>query len=166
VFTRRADALPQKKRALQGRRLVVVEIENIARGALRTRAHASWARRLITEAVALERDEQVIVGVSHGSVLVTWAAWPETRIVTAPRPGGVQRALLEILQGERIAGRFDKLVLASGNGIFADAIAELGGDGVEVTALAWPESCSKRLRMAAARTHFLGTRHGRARRAA
>jgi hypothetical protein len=154
-FTDRADALPRKKRALQGRRLVVVEIESIAGGAVRTNALASWARKLIEEAIALKPDEQVIIGARHASVLAAGTRWPGARLVTARDSDGTQRELLQILQSERIAGRFDELVLTSGNGVFTEAIARLGVQGVRVTVVAWPESLSKRLRMAAAETVLL-----------
>jgi hypothetical protein len=154
-FTGKADALPRKKRALQGRRLVVVEIESIAGGAVRTNALASWARKLVEEAIALRPDEQVIIGARHASVLAAGTRWAGARLVTARDQDGVQRGLLQILQDEHIAGRFDELVLASGNGIFTEAIAKLGAQGVKVTVVAWPESLSKHLRMAAAETDLL-----------
>ena len=156
MFTIMAAALPpEKKRALRGRRLVVVEIESITEGAVRTISHGSWAKRQVGGAIALRQEEQVIVGVTHRSFLATGASWPESRIVTGPSPEDVRRELLQILEDERIGERFDGLVLASGNGLFADAIGALAAEGVKVTALAWPENLSKRLRMAAAETHLL-----------
>jgi hypothetical protein len=154
-FTDKADALPRKKRALRGRRLVVVEVESIAGGAVRTNALASWARNQVEEAIALKPDEQVIIGARHASALAAGTRWPGARLVTARDSDGTQRELLQILQNERIAGRFDELVLASGNGIFTEAIARLGTQGVKVTVVAWPESLSRRLRMAASETVLL-----------
>jgi hypothetical protein len=155
VFTSKTEALPQKKRALKGRRLVVVEIESIAEGAARTDALASWAKHKVAGAIALKQGEQVIVGATHRSVLPVRMVWPEPRIVTGPRAEAVQNELLQILQGERIAERFDELVLASGNDVYAEAVASLGASGVEVTVVAWPENLSKRLRMAAAHVVLL-----------
>jgi hypothetical protein len=155
MFTSTAEALPRKKRALRGRRLVAVEIENIAEGAVRTTALASWARRQVEGAIALKQGEQVIIGATHRSVLPVRMVWPEARIVTGLRVEDVHGELLEVLQGERIGERFDELVLASGNGVYTEAIASLAASGVEVTVLAWPESLSKRLRMAAAKSVLL-----------
>jgi hypothetical protein len=152
LFTGRSDALPPKKRALRSRRLVVVEIESVAEGAVRSSALASWAQSRVEEAIALREGEQVIVGATHRSILATRMAWPQPRIVTGAHTEDVQDGLLQILRGERIAERFDELVLASGNGIFADAIAALAAGGVKVTVLAWPESLSRRLHLAAAET--------------
>ena len=155
VFTSKAVALPLKKRALRGRRLVVVEIESITEGAVRTRSLASWAKRQVGDAISLQKEEQVIIGAPRRSVLATGTCWPGSRIVTGANPEDVQRELLQVLEGERIGERFDELVLASGNGLFADAIAALAAEGVKVTALAWPGNLSKRLRLAAAETLLL-----------
>lgn len=155
LFTSKAVALPLKKRALRARRLVVVEIESITEGAVRTRVHASWAKRLVEEAIGLKEGEQVIVGAPRRSVLATGMSWPEHRIVTGTSPEDTQRELLRVLEDERVGERFDELVLVSGNGLFADAIAALAADGVMVTALAWPENLSKRLRLAVAATLLL-----------
>jgi hypothetical protein len=134
---------------------VVVEFESIAEGAVRTSELASWARGQVEEAISLREGEQVIIGATHRSILATHKAWPRTRIVTGPHPEDVREELMQVLQGERIGGRFDELVLASGNGIFADAIAALAAEGVKVAALGWPEGLSKRLRLAAAETLLL-----------
>jgi hypothetical protein len=155
MFTDKAEALPRKKRALKGRRLVVVEIESIAEGAVRTAALASWAKQQIAGAIALKQGEQVIVGATHRSVLAVGMVWPEPRIVIGPRAEDVRNELLRVLQDERIAERFDELVLVSGNGVYAEAVASLAASGVEVTAVAWPENLSKRLRMAAAHSVLL-----------
>lgn len=150
VFTGRAEALPLKKRALRGRRIVVVEIESITEGAVRTVSLASWAKRQVAEAIALKEGEQVIVGATHRSVLAVQMVWPQSRIITGPSPEDVQDEILQVLREERIPERFDELVLASGNGVYAQAVASLGASSVEVTAVAWPENLSKRLRMAVA----------------
>jgi uncharacterized LabA/DUF88 family protein len=68
---------------------------------------------------------------------------------------GADLALLDVLLGERVAARFDEVVLASGDGIFTDAVAALGTAGVDVTVLARSGHCSKRLRLAARHTVLL-----------
>lgn len=155
LFTSKAEALPRKKRALRGRRLVVAEIESIAEGAVRTVSLALWAKRQVAEAIALKEGEQVIVGATHRSALAARMVWPQSRIVTGPRAEDVRNEILQVLQEERISERFDELVLASGNGVYAEAVSSLGASGVEVTAVAWPENLSKRLRMAAAHVVLL-----------
>lgn len=155
VFSYKTDALPLKKRVLRGRRLVVVDIENVVRGAVVAAKQAEDAQRLLEEAVTLSGCEQVIIGTSHIGVLATWLGWRGPRIVAHSGENGADLALIQILTGERIAERFDEVVLASGDGIFTDAVAALGAAGVAVTVVAHSDGCSRRLQMAASRTVFL-----------
>lgn len=158
MFSKTAAALPLKKRALRGRRLVVVDIENVVGGAVVAAEQAVAARLSLREAVALSDCEQVVIGSSHIGVLATWLGWRGPRIVVRSGENGADLALLEVLTGERIEERFDHVVLASGDGIFTDAVAALGAAGVFVTVVAYPDGCSRRLQMAASRTVFLKQR--------
>lgn len=66
MFTSYTEALPQKKRALQGRRLVVVvDIENVAGGAVVTEEMAECARTVVKSALNVVEGEQVVIGISH-----------------------------------------------------------------------------------------------------
>jgi hypothetical protein len=158
MFTRKADALPRKKRALRGRRLVVVDIENMVGGAVLATEQAAAARRSLQEAVNLSGCEQVIIGTSHIGALASGLGWCRSRLVVRSGENGADLGLLDVLTGERIPERFDEVVLASGDGIFTDVVAALGAAGVAVTVVARSGHCSRRLRMAAGRTVFL-TQH-------
>jgi len=155
VFTLQADALPLKKRVLRGRRLVVVDIENLVGGAVMTVEQAHFARGCVEGAIGLGPDEQVVIGTSHVGMLASGLGWPGSRIVVRSGENGADLALLEVLEGERLAERFDEVVLASGDGIFTDAVSALGAEGVHVTVVARPDACSKRLRMAAGQAVLL-----------
>lgn len=155
MFSRTAVALPLKKRALRGRRLVVVDIENMVGGAVVTTEQAVAARLSLQEAVTLSGCEQIIIGTSHIGVLATWLGWRGPRLVVRSGANGADLALLEVITGERISERFDEVVLVSGDGIFTDAVAALGAAGVAVTVVARSGHCSRRLQMAAGRTVFL-----------
>lgn len=155
MFTGKAVALPLKKRVLRGRRLVVVDIENVLGGAVLAAGQSVEAHRAVQGVVALTGCEQVVIGTSHIGVLATWLGWRGPRIVVRSGENGADLALLEVLTEERIEERFDELVLVSGDGIFADAVAALGAVGVSVTVVAHRTGCSRRLQMAASRTVFL-----------
>ena len=73
MSSRIAAALPQKKRALQGRRLVVIDIENVAGGAILTNEDAARARGQVEQLLGPTSSDQVIVGVSHIGVFQTRA---------------------------------------------------------------------------------------------
>lgn len=138
-----------KKRALRGRRLVVVDIENVVGGAVMRAGQAAWARRTIQEAASLNSCEQVVIGTSHVGVLATGLGWRGPRIVVRSGVDGADLALLDVLTEERIEERFGDLILASGDGIFADVVASLGASGINVTVVTRPDRCSRRLRLAA-----------------
>ncbi|MHA6510748.1 NYN domain-containing protein [Tessaracoccus sp. Y1736] len=166
VATPAAPQPPVKKRALRGRRLVLVDIENIARGAVLVEEQAVNARQALLEAVSLHGQEQIIIATSHVGLLATGWGWPGPRLVVRSGDNGADLALLEVIADERIAERFDEVVLVSGDGIFTDAVAGLGAQGVSVTVVAHADGCSRRLRMAAAHTVFFlaeaDTAHGAA----
>lgn len=110
---------------------------------------AAWAHCTVQAAVSLSDHEQVVIGTSHVGVLATGLGWQGPRIVVRSGVDGADLALLDVLIEERIEERFDELVLASGDGIFADVVASLGAAGVNVTVVARSDRCSNRLRLAA-----------------
>src|SRR5699024_1946884 len=65
-------------------------------------------------------------------------------------PAGADLALLEVIEDlQWVADRFKRVVIASGDHIFAHAVAALKAVGVEVTVIAPPVGLSKQLRLAA-----------------
>lgn len=155
MFTLDAVALPQKKRALQGRRLVVVDIENVAGGAVVTQAMADWARTVVESALDVREGEQVVIGTSHIGLFTAKTAWPCARVKARSGEDGADIELLEVLTTEGVEDRFDEVVLVSGDHIFVEAVAALGASGVGVTVASWAQSLSTRLRLAAAHTVYL-----------
>lgn len=149
MFTSRVAALPQKKRALRGRRLVIVDIENVVGGAVLTTEQAVGAHLSIQEVAALNGSEQVVIGTSHVGLVSTGIGWRGPRLVVRSGENGADLALLDVLTEERIEERFDEVVLVSGDGIFTEAVAALGAAGVDVMVVAPLGHCSKRLRVAA-----------------
>lgn len=138
--------------SLRGRRLVLIDIENISGGAIRSLAQARWARRMITSTLGLRDQEQVVIGVSKAGAINTGPEWSSARLVAGAGVDGADHALLNVLNNENIASRFDEVTLVSGDGIFTDTIVKLGAHGVKVTVLAHQVALAKRLQMAAART--------------
>lgn len=150
-------AAPRKRRIPPGRRLVAVDIENMVGGAVLEPSMTIWAR---TQAEALSHSraaDHVVVGTSHhGMPHIGWD-WAGARFVVHSGPDGADLALLEVLS-ENIADRFTEVVLCSGDGIFAQAVADLGGAGVKVVVVAHPDGLSKRLAMAASEVRLITSR--------
>jgi hypothetical protein len=152
VFTSNEVAPLPKKRALRGRRLVVVDMENVVGGAIMTVEHAVGAHLCIEAAVGLHGDEHVVIGTSHFGLLSAGLGWAGPRLLARSDENGADLVLLAVLTEEHVEERFDEVVLVSGDGIFTDAVTALGAAGVRVTVVARRGTCSRRLRMAAGRT--------------
>lgn len=149
MFTSSPVALPDNKRFVEGRCLMLVDIENVVGGAVQTAESAITARRIIEGGVQLESTDQVIISSSHFGALHSGLAWKGARLVVRSGPDGADLALLDVLEDESIASRFDRVVIVSGDGIFTDSIAALSALGVEVVVVGHRDGMSRRLRMAA-----------------
>jgi hypothetical protein len=143
-----AVALPLKQRPSR-RRLVAMDIENINGGAVNTKPLADVAWLEVADAIGLCDGEQVVIGVGPSSLLAAGLSRPNARLVMGRGLDGADHALIEVLRDERVAARFDEIVIASGDGIFTEVAASLALEGVKVTVVARDGSLSKRLQMAA-----------------
>ena len=155
MFTTIAAVLPPKKRALRGRRLVVVDIENMVGGSVMTPLQVAQVHSFLEAIGLLRGNDQAVVGASHIGLLSAGLGWKGARLLVRSGENGADLALLEVLTGEFVESRFDEVILVSGDGIFADTVAALAAKGVAVTVVAREDSCSKRLRMAAGRTVYM-----------
>lgn len=143
---------PQIHNQLRGRRLVLVDIENVVGGAVHSAEEAHWARQEVESMIGVQELDQVIVGTSHIGLFSAHSAWPNSRLVVRSGENGADLALLEVMESENIHQRFEELVLISGDGIFTEEVSRLGGLGVQVTVVGHNEGVSKRLSMAASET--------------
>lgn len=156
MFTGGGAARPQRKihRDLRGRRLVLVDIENVVRGPVMDVTHAAAGFAALEEVVPPRAGDHVIVASNPGSIIWAGLARPSAARRMGHGPDGADLALLEVLTDERVAERFDEVVVVSGDHIFTDVVAELGGLGVAVTVVAHVNGCSRTLRMAAGQTVY------------
>ncbi len=136
------------------RRLVLIDIENVVGGLVRSEATAEHARGSIRQAIGAQPMDQVVVATCHkGYPYVAWC-WPTALRRVRSGADGADLELLEILDHD-VAGHFQHVVLVSGDGIFTDAVTELGRRGVEVTVAARRGHLSNRLRLAATEVVYL-----------
>ena len=147
--SRRRHGRPADLAWTTGRRLVVVDIENVVGGLCRTEAMTRWGHRFLQDALELRPRDQVVVGADGETMhLVAWD-WRRARLVLGRHvKDGADVALLDVL-GEDLARRFDEVVLVSGDGIFTDAVASLTSQGVRVTVAAHECALSLQLRLVA-----------------
>lgn len=144
-----------------GRTLHLIDIENqLGHGRIKAYEVAEFMTSY--KAVSNMREsDQVIIAVSSRDGLLELARANMTTCRFMHRPGknGADLELLDVMLLENIADRFDRVVLASGDGGFVPAVFDLGIQGVHVTVIGQAGHISKRLRLVAHQTIEFPTYH-------
>lgn len=144
---------PESHRRSAGRadrRLHAIDIENLLGGGTLTAPRLqAWTDAYL--GLGLYRcGDHVTVGVDVTGFAEVKLALGSPRVVAGRGRDGADRALLAVLRDEiDPAQHYAELVLASGDGIFADEVSRLHDRGFPVTVVTRPHNLSKRLRMAA-----------------
>jgi hypothetical protein len=141
------NVLMRKRHPL--RALHLIDIENLL-GEPRPSADSVRHARSTYEAhVLVGENDLVVVACNHGCALNVGLAYSGARMVVGSGRDGADFALLEVLNEHDVRGRFDAVVIASGDGIFTEAVAALAGIGLSPLVVARPGSLSRKLRLAA-----------------
>lgn len=133
------------------RKLVIVDIENLVGHPCPTRGDVDWVREKLLRKVVLQPGDQLVIGVSHVGLLEVGCNWPHVRYVVRSGKDGADLALLDVLD-EDVASRFGRVVIASGDGIFADAATQLR---LPIDVVSRRGGLSARLRLVANRVTYL-----------
>lgn len=136
------------------RTLHLIDIENLTGSASPTSLEVGLCRELYEATFVGESDLVVIACSHHAFPAVAWE-WPRARHLLRSGENGADLALLEVIALEGVSERFGSVVVASGDGIFADCAARLGAAGVHVTAVSRADSLSRTLRLAASHHELL-----------
>lgn len=138
---------------LQVRTLCLVDIENMACGSELRNAKVARLQRQIEATAELREGDQVVVAAGPSKAQAAWQGWKgSARRLMGKGLDGADLALLETIEDlQWVADRFKRVVIASGDHIFAPAVAALKARGVEVTVIAPPVGLSKQMRLAAGR---------------
>ena len=136
----------------EGRALFLVDVENIAGCGKPSAVDVAQAADRLARAVPSSAGDHVVVGVADNGVLACGLAWPGALLVVGSGPDGADRALLAQASPHDLAARYDRVVIASGDGIFSELAARLRRLGIEVVVASRGEACSAQLRLAATST--------------
>jgi hypothetical protein len=119
------------------RELHLIDIENeLGTDAIRAGDIARF-RTFYIEANNVPAHAHIVVATSSSQSLLEAAiGWPGARTVWLPGQDGADRALLEVAFEENVEKRYDKIVIASGDHIFAEAAETLQNLGVKVKVFA------------------------------
>jgi hypothetical protein len=100
-----------------------------------------------SETSELASHDHLVIATSHFAARVAWTAFPVARRLVGSGPDGADIELLKVVARESIPQRFDRIVLASGDGIFAEPMARLQAAGVSVSVVSRRDALSRRLRL-------------------
>ena len=89
-----------------------------------------------------------VVACAHCNAKCVWFNWPEARRLVRSGPDGADLCLLDVVANERIAERFETVIIGSADHIFSEAAAHLAAQGTRVVAAIGHGRISSKLRMA------------------
>lgn len=137
------------------RGLHLIDIENLAGGGKPSFEQIRVVQGIYVGHVTFGVMDQVVVASSHLTLLSAALGWPHARYRIRSGPDGADLELLDVLLYEKVAARFTRVVIGSGDGAFARAAASLAAAGVQVIVVSRPDSLSSRLAFAASEVIYL-----------
>lgn len=144
------------RKEFQGRRLIVVDIENIIGGPVDCLQVVEEAKALVEEFATPNEKDHIVIGTSHQTAqLNTKIVWQSPRVVFSQGHDGAELALTDILDTENIPSRFEEVLIFSGDHFFAPHVAELGRNFVNVHVFSQRSKLSRTLKMAAKEVTYL-----------
>lgn len=138
-----------------GRRIVLVDIENLVGTASPTSEEVEAVMAALGEVVPGFGDAHRVVACSHRAAHTVAFACPTERRLWRSGPDGADLALLEVLEDEHVDERFEYVTICSGDGIFSAVAARLARHGVDTTVVALKGHLATRLELAARHVAYL-----------
>jgi hypothetical protein len=115
------------------RALHVVDIENLAGAPVPSLHLVSEVQVRYLARLGFGADDQVVMAASHRSLVDAACGWPHARYRVRSGKNGADLELIDVLEHENVAARFNHVVIGSGDGIFGRAAASLAARGVRIT---------------------------------
>lgn len=135
--------------ALRGRHLILIDIENLTASPSPTKTEVDSVIAELRSAIPNYDTDQRVVACSHHAAGSAAFAFPGARHLWRSGRNGADAALLDVLENEGVADRYDRVTICSGDGIFTDAAAWLARRGVDVTVVSRAGHLATRLHLAA-----------------
>ena len=139
------------------RELHLIDIENEIGKAEPTATEVAQFRDFYLAFNRVAQDAHIVIGASSPLALLAISdGWPNARRVYKQGKDGADLALLQVINQERIHERFAKIVIASGDGIFADVAQELHVRGKNVSVFSHVRSISHQFGKSGERVNLYG----------
>lgn len=111
-----------------------IDLENLLGDPTRRdRAHVAEAWERYTARVPIRRDDHIVVATGPSLAVTAWFALPSTvRRLVGYGLDGADNALIDAMDTDHIAARYGRVVIASGDHIFAPSARSLRLKGMQV----------------------------------
>ena|SRR5437868_7573057 len=139
----------------KGRTLHLLDIENLTASAIPSTQQVEEVMTAYRRLVPAGPMDQIIVGMNPRSMVPVGIALPGARILIRSGPDGADSILTETALNDRIDFRFERTVIGSGDGYFAELAHWLTAAGSHVTVVTRTGSLSWRLYTATEDIAFL-----------
>lgn len=132
----------------EGRTLHLIDLENLIGDPMADVVHIRWALGHWPELFRVAPGDLVVIAANP---VMAWEAkqtWPGALVRSRTGEDGADHALLEACEPTWVVGRFARVVVGSGDHIFAARARELSAAGIVVVCVSRPDSLSVDLRRA------------------
>ena len=145
--------LNPSKKTHEGQSIELVDIENLVGASELTAENVSE----IKTSMDLMEGANVmqIVACSHHNAEAVMFNWPGARIILKSGKDGADLALINVVTDEQVAKRFDRIVIASGDGIFSTIAKDLSDEGVDVSIICGRGALAKNLKRQCPNVRYL-----------
>ncbi len=139
------------------RTLHLIDLENLMGGPHAGPAAIEGAVQAYAATVPVRPDDLVVVAVNPALAVGAYLAWPGRQVLVGAGPDGADLALLRTI-GDRqwVRRRFQRVVIGSGDGVFAAAALELRLLRLTVGVVSRRGSLSRRLARSASFVRTIG----------
>ncbi|MER6832304.1 hypothetical protein ABT352_40395 [Streptosporangium sp. NPDC000563] len=141
-----------------GRSIHLLDIENLTASPAPTTAEVRQTMNEYRERVPIGPMDQFIAAVNPRSMVSAGIAIRGAQLLIRPGADGADSALTEAAVSGRIDLRFERVVIGSGDGYFADLAVWLAGAGLRVNVVSRPTSLNWRLYIAGSDITYLPSR--------
>ena len=133
----------------RNRHLLLIDIENLTASPAPTPSEVELIIAGLRACIPGFDHDQRIVACSHHAARTVAFAFPRARHIWRSGADGADLALLDVLETERVAERFQRVTICSGDGIFASTAARFAAAGTDVTVVSLAGHLAARLHLAA-----------------
>jgi hypothetical protein len=144
----------------KGRTVHLVDVENLMGGVAFTAEAVSLIAAEYAAVADFRPDDFTVLASSHYAASAAWFGWPEARRLVRSGQDGADLALVDVMLTEDLDRRFDRVIVASGDGIFSGPCGWLQERGCSVTVVCRRSSLSRRLAFAVRDVRFLSEPDG------